>query len=1377
MATKRRTVSKLDPARPGAFDEQTWPVNVALVVFAGFVAGVVLVLFRGDQPHLAPWKWVSLIVLLATTGATMWALQHVGNRVVRRGLQFSLVLSLIFHLVLMVVMAVWRPLWMETGEEAELAEQQQTKRPPVVIPEYEVAQFNQLEIPTPVFDRPVETETPDPEREEVRKEVNAPEHREQQQMPSPTTEPTVSDRPSVNRRQEQRESPPRESAQQSRLSRNRTPAQQPATSSAATVANVSAPATSAPTEQLQASAAAAERSPTQATVREPTETVEPITTNAQPQVQAARQSTEQEPVVQNSSTPTLQREVREPLRTPRAAAVAEAQPTAVAKQTAPDQLRPANTAAQKQTTTSAAQSDEQVDVAVSPTAAITPQATRREQTAESSPQMARTPVPVPQRQTRTTSQPGAAAVVAAPQPIESPSRSSSSPLRASSSTVTRQTNSQAPADISQPQPTDVPAASPAPRLARAQPQRAEANDTPTVRPTAPPSDNPSRTTRAAAVAASPVAVASPAVAQSPRAASATLEPTRTALNHGTSGVAGVGTAPNLDRSLPAPIRPATVASASARRERTTQAMAQGPSTTPSEPARISRARASSPTPSAPLLAENAARPTEPGSAQPARIEASSSAAIVRSASNADAADVTAARGTMEVDIGPQRVVAHNSTGRAAGGGQPTLNFDARSNSVTRSSSGGPPMAAIAVAQRADAPQSPQEVGGGQPAAAQISPQSIAMVRTTSGGKLPASGGPSSAVVDRRESVAGDANRVAKAQLGRTEVIDAEPGAAEPGGGTETPARTIAGAPKTAVAAAEVAAVAGDLASAGAPEGTPIDAEGAEAVRSATGVAGPTLGNEFGAAVGDVVVSAVPGQPGSAVGQRNSSAADVAATPIPGAEQVTAPLRRAPTVAAPTDVLAAVDLPELGAPEAGQGSPQQTQLAVGFGADSPSRQETGMLPVDAAAPEGPGGLGLELATDAGSISRRASRDSEDVHVRDVRFIGKSTSGAPPIHSLGAIAAPAFQRRDAFMEGDTPGGGVGRPSPKTEEAIELGLVFLSRHQSANGSWSLHNFAAGKPYQDRIDNHVALHSDTAGTGLTLLAFLGAGYHHMDDKYQASVRKGIDHLVKFQADDGNLFVPEDDNSNRSVALYSHGIATIALCEAYGMTLDERLREPAQKAVDFVAASQHSDRGGWRYRPQVGSDTSVSGWMMMALKSGQLAGLDVSQESFDKIESWLDASQKSERQPYLYSYNPYATDTTEQRHGRQATTTMTSVGLLMRLYTGWRRDNPNMIKGADYLLENLPSRDERDTYYWYYATQVMFHMQGKYWEAWNEALHPMLLETQVNSGPLTGSWHPRLPVRDRWGFHAGRLYVTTMNLISLEVYYRHLPIYEDTAH
>jgi hypothetical protein len=250
----------------------------------------------------------------------------------------------------------------------------------------------------------------------------------------------------------------------------------------------------------------------------------------------------------------------------------------------------------------------------------------------------------------------------------------------------------------------------------------------------------------------------------------------------------------------------------------------------------------------------------------------------------------------------------------------------------------------------------------------------------------------------------------------------------------------------------------------------------------------------------------------------------------------------------------------------------------------------------------------------------------------------------------------------------------------------------------------------------------------------------------------------------------------SQNVWLYSHGIAAIALCEAFGMTRDEKLRRPAQRSLDFIIAAQHPGLGGWRYAPRAESDTSVSGWQMMALKSGELAGLRVPPAAYGGVAKWLDSAQARD-DPSKYSYLPAS----PHAHHRQPSRTMTAEALLMRLYLGWNRSNPSLVRGADYLRQHLPQMGRReafarDAYYWYYATQVMFQMQGEHWKAWNDQLRPLLVDTQVQQGPLAGSWDPRSPVPDRWGDAGGRLYVTAMHLLMLEVYYRHLPLYQTLA-
>ncbi len=384
-----------------------------------------------------------------------------------------------------------------------------------------------------------------------------------------------------------------------------------------------------------------------------------------------------------------------------------------------------------------------------------------------------------------------------------------------------------------------------------------------------------------------------------------------------------------------------------------------------------------------------------------------------------------------------------------------------------------------------------------------------------------------------------------------------------------------------------------------------------------------------------------------------------------------------------------------------------------------------------------------------------------------------TGGPKIaNSAVPIPAAAFsQRLKRNREQEDSASDLGPLGPQTEQAIENGLQFLARYQRADGSWHLADFG------ERVD----IRSESAATALALLSFQGAGYTHKQYKYEATCKKALTWLIKNQRSNGDLYVRTDLKSDSNAWLYSHGIATLALCEAYGMTQDESIKDNAQRAIRFLFESQDPKGGGWRYQPRMGSDTSVTGWCMMALKSAELSGLDVSKESYRRISKWLDGSQASESQKYLFRYNFQALDVPATRHGREITPVMTSVGLLMRLYLGWRRDNPDMQRGTDWLAERLPAEGtsqnpQRDTYYWYYATQVMFHMGGDRWKKWYGSLYPLLISSQKNDGEYAGSWEPNGRIPDAWGRFGGRLYVTTLNLLSLEVYYRHLPIYEATA-
>lgn len=325
-------------------------------------------------------------------------------------------------------------------------------------------------------------------------------------------------------------------------------------------------------------------------------------------------------------------------------------------------------------------------------------------------------------------------------------------------------------------------------------------------------------------------------------------------------------------------------------------------------------------------------------------------------------------------------------------------------------------------------------------------------------------------------------------------------------------------------------------------------------------------------------------------------------------------------------------------------------------------------------------------------------------------------------------------------------------QSEAAVEAGLRWLVRQQRGDGSWSLTG-----PYTD----HGATENTASATAMALMALQGAGHTHQGDKHRKAVAQGIAYLRSLQDDDGNFFQQGGHNH----AFYTQGQATIAVCELYGMTGDLDLKEPASRAIWYCCRNQ-DEAGGWRYSPGTGSDLSVTGWVLMGLQSGRMAGLDVPYDVLARVGAYLDLVALENGSRYVY------------QPGFPAKRSMTAEGLLCRQYLGWGQRDPRLIRGAEYLTaaENLPSYRERDVYYWYYATQVLHHLEGPHWEQWNPTMRDLLVKHQDRSGREAGSWDPLSPVADQWGHQAGRLYVTCLSLYILEVYYRHLPLYSAGA-
>ncbi|MES2792935.1 MAG: hypothetical protein V4719_25200 [Planctomycetota bacterium] len=357
--------------------------------------------------------------------------------------------------------------------------------------------------------------------------------------------------------------------------------------------------------------------------------------------------------------------------------------------------------------------------------------------------------------------------------------------------------------------------------------------------------------------------------------------------------------------------------------------------------------------------------------------------------------------------------------------------------------------------------------------------------------------------------------------------------------------------------------------------------------------------------------------------------------------------------------------------------------------------------------------------------------------------------------------------------------------SERAVELSLRWLSQHQNAEGYWDADGFDAHCPASDRclgragkgnpsevekINNpvdRVALaaagqQSDTGLTALVILTFLGAGYTQEEGQYADHIDRAVRWMIRQQQSNGYL----GGKASHYERMYCHGMATYALGEACGMLADPdsdpQLRQTLTKAVGFITAMQNPTDGGWRYMdghlPKQEGDMSMFGWQLMALKSSEIAGVEVPADTQAGMIKFLRRISTGERRG-LASY----------RFGEAPKASMTAEALFSRQMLGMKRENPSSLEAIEFLTKHPPRQTEQDLYYWYYGTLAMYQYGGEPWRRWNDQLRDTLVATQRKQGHAAGSWDPR----DNWSLHGGRLYSTALSTLCLEVYYRFLPLYQ----
>ena len=408
-----------------------------------------------------------------------------------------------------------------------------------------------------------------------------------------------------------------------------------------------------------------------------------------------------------------------------------------------------------------------------------------------------------------------------------------------------------------------------------------------------------------------------------------------------------------------------------------------------------------------------------------------------------------------------------------------------------------------------------------------------------------------------------------------------------------------------------------------------------------------------------------------------------------------------------------------------------------------------------------------------------------------------------------------------------GGTGKhgratgPSQATEEAILNGMIWLARHQDDDGGWTGANCLLHCPEgqmcqpQTGIDGVFSSLGDVGVTSLALLSYLGAGYGH-DAKQtlvdtvnkrritigKDIVQKGLKWLVDRQQPDGSF------TGNGNYFLYNEAIATLALSEAYGLTQNKFWKGPAQKAIDFICRAQKPNptkvggKWGWRYTPgpvlgsgelpdllMTDADMSVTGWMVMALKSAQLSRLKVPEGAIEGALEFAKFCSAKDNSGFV-GYRDGASaggDVQGERYADFAyhLGTMSSIGMCVRIFLEHDQSDPFLLQAADVLVKDLPTVHEAidgskgsksgvDYYYWYYGSLALNQFDGpdapihtnRHWVPWNKAMQETVLKLQDQTPKACskGGWM----IPDRWAYGYGPVYTTAINVLNLEVYYRY---------
>ncbi len=367
------------------------------------------------------------------------------------------------------------------------------------------------------------------------------------------------------------------------------------------------------------------------------------------------------------------------------------------------------------------------------------------------------------------------------------------------------------------------------------------------------------------------------------------------------------------------------------------------------------------------------------------------------------------------------------------------------------------------------------------------------------------------------------------------------------------------------------------------------------------------------------------------------------------------------------------------------------------------------------------------------------------------------------------------RDAKRFGTEGGGGRrnlaarGGGSAATEQAVDWGLGWLARHQHANGSFPTEVHRCGTCTGVAILKRC----DVAATALAVDAFLIAGYAPGHDdgetrkdaatgrslRYSETVRTGLSWLCSKQKKDGLVGDPAwGQEGTWPTVMYGHAFATMTLCDAARITSSTEYAKAAMAAVRWLERAQNPG-AGWQYGPRDGgSDMSVTGACVQAVRAAKLAGIALSPATIEGITRF------TKRVTNAKGRGGYSNKDDMDRPA------LTAISVYTRRFLGEKLDGLEHQEVRRFVANVATPEGTSDYYNSYYSMLALFETegpQGKNFKRCNERVTTDLVRAQhrPTDGCSAGSWECR---QDAFMKEAGRTTTTALNVLTLEVYYRY---------